>query len=156
YVEGVVVDGTTPRKEFDGLTIEGDERNRKKVVLEGKSASGEVGAALNGVEAVGVDGLVLRSMWARNYRSSGFFVHAAGEGGPRCVGYTMENLLASSNRSYGLFAKNCLGGKMVNSAGYRQGVSGFSVGETPCDSAAWTDHGANPAPCQRKPRWTLL
>jgi hypothetical protein len=156
YVEGVVVDGTERRKDFDGLTIEGTKKDRKKVILEGKNAKGELGAAQNGIEAISVDGIVLRNMWARNYQSNGFFVHASREEGQHCVGYTMDNLLASGNRSYGLFAKNCFGGKMVNSAGYRQGDSAFYVGETPCDSKSWTDHGTNPAPCQRKPQWTLL
>ncbi|MBS1880312.1 MAG: hypothetical protein JST31_12420, partial [Actinobacteria bacterium] len=156
YVEGVLVDGTEPRESFDGLTIEGTKKDRKKVILEGKNAKGELGAAQNGIEAVSVDGLVLRNMWARNYQSNGFFIHASREEGQHCVGYTMDNLLASGNRSYGLFAKNCFGGKMINSAGYHQGDSGFYVGETPCDSQKWTDHGTNPAPCQKKPQWTLL
>jgi hypothetical protein len=156
YVEGVVVDGTKRRMDFDGLTIEGTERHRKRVILEGRNAKGELGAAQNGIEAISVDGIALRNMWARNYRSNGFFVHASNGEGQHCVGYTMDNLLASGNRSYGLFAKNCYGGKMVNSAGYREGDSAFYVGETPCDNRNWTDHGSNPAPCQKKPQWTLL
>lgn len=158
YVEGVVVDGTLKKKNFDGLTIEGAKKDRKKTILEGKNARGELGAAQNGVEAISVSGLVLKNMWARNYESNGFFIHAANEPGQRCVGYTMDNLLASGNRSYGLFAKNCFGGKMINSAGYRQGDSAFYVGETPCDSRAWTNHGIAPppAPCQAEPQWTLL
>ncbi|HET7417632.1 MAG TPA: hypothetical protein VFJ61_08420 [Solirubrobacterales bacterium] len=158
YVEGVVVDGTQKRKSFDGLRIEGVKKNRRKVILEGKNAKGELGAAQNGIEAVSVDGIVLRNMWARNYQSNGFFVHAANEGGQRCDGYTMDNLLASGNRSYGLFAKNCFGGKMVDSAAFHHGDGGFYVGETPCDSKSWTNHGVAPppAPCQRKPKWTLL
>jgi hypothetical protein len=156
YVEGVVVDGTKRRKDFNDLTIEGTKKNRKKTILEGKNAKGELGAAQNGIEAISVDGIVLRNMWARNYQSNGFFVHASREGGQHCVGYTMDNLLASDNRSYGLFAKNCYGGKMVNSSGYHQGDSAFYVGETPCDNRSWTDHGPAPAPCQKKPQWTLL
>jgi hypothetical protein len=158
YVEGVVVDGTLKRKEFDGLVIEGTKMNRRKVVLEGRNAKGELGAAQNGIEAISVDGLVLRNMWARNYQSNGFFVHSSGAGGQHCDGYVMDNLLASANRSYGLFAKGCLGGKMVNSAGFHHGDAGFYVGETPCDSKAWTNHGVAPPPkpCQRKPKWTLL
>jgi hypothetical protein len=155
YVEGVVIDGTARKKNFDGLTIEGTKVNRKKAILEGKNAKGELGAAQNGIEAISVDGLVLRNMWARNYQSNGFFVHASREEGQHCDGYTMDNLLASDNRSYGLFAKNCLGGKMINSAGYHQGDSAFYVGETPCDSKKWTVHGT-PVPCQKKPQWTLL
>src|SRR5882757_2111039 len=156
YVEGVVVDGTERKKDFDGLVIEGTKKDRKRTVLEGKNAKGELGAAQNGVEAISVDGLVLKNMWARNYESNGFFIHASSEEGQHCVGYTMDNLLASGNRSYGLFAKNCYGGKMVNSAGYHQGDSAFYVGETPCDNRSWTDHGPSPAPCQKKPKWTLL
>jgi hypothetical protein len=158
YVEGVVVDGTLRKKDFDGLTIEGTKKSRRKVVLEGKNAKGELGAAQNGIEAISVDGLVIRNMWARNYQSNGFFIHASGEGGQHCDGYVMDNLLASGNRSYGLFAKNCLGGKMVNSAGFHHGDAGFYVGETPCDKRNWTNHGTAPppAPCQKKPKWTLL
>ncbi|HEV7563555.1 MAG TPA: hypothetical protein VGO24_08630 [Solirubrobacterales bacterium] len=158
YVEGVIVDGTLKKKSFDDLTIEGTKKNRKETVLEGKNAKGELGAAQNGIEAISVDGLVLKNMWARNYQSNGFFVHASNEGGQHCDGYTMDNLLTSDNRSYGLFAKNCFGGKMINSAGYRHGDSAFYVGETPCDSRAWTNHGVTPPPkpCQRKPKWTLL
>jgi len=158
YVEGVVLDGTQRKKSFDDLVIKGAKKDRKKVVLEGKNAKGELGAAQNGIEAISVDGLVLENMWARNYQSNGFFIHAANEGGQHCDGYKMNNLLTSANRSYGLFAKNCFGGKMTNSAGYHHGDSAFYVGETPCDSKAWTNHGVAPPPkpCQRKPKWTLL
>jgi hypothetical protein len=156
YVEGVVVDGTASKKDFDGLTIEGTKKNRKKAILEGKNAKGELGAAQNGIEAISVDGLVLKNLWARNYQSNGFFVHASREEGEHCDGYTMDNLLASDNRSYGLFAKNCYGGKMVNSAGSHQGDAAFYVGETPCDKQNWTVHGTAPVACQKKPKWTLL
>jgi parallel beta-helix repeat protein len=154
YVEGVVVDGTERRRRYDGMTIEGTKRDPKRVVLEGRGAKGELGAAQNGIEAVGVGGLVLKNMWARNYASNGFFVHAADEEGGHCNGYTMSNLRASGNRSYGLVARSCLGGRMADSVGYHQGASAFSVGETPCDSDRWNVYGA--APCQRKPQWTLL
>jgi len=156
YVEGVVVDGTLAGKDFDGLTIEGTKKNRRKAILEGRGAKGELGAAQNGIEAIDVDGLVLRNMWARNYKANGFFVHASASSGQRCNGFTMDNLLASNNRSYGLFAKGCLGGKMTDSAAFRHGDSGFYIGETPCDRRNWTNHGAAPQPCQRKPEWTLL
>jgi hypothetical protein len=158
YVEGVVLDGTLKKKNFDGLTIEGTKKSRKKTVLEGKNAKGELGAAQNGIEAIDVDGLVLRNMWARNYQSNGFFVHADASSGQSCDDYVMDNLLTSANRSYGLFAKGCKGGKMINSAGYHHGDSAFYVGETPCDSKNWTNHGVvpPPKPCQKKPNWTLL
>jgi len=158
YVEGVVLDGSLRKKSFDGLTIEGTKKDRKKAVLEGRNAKGELGAAQNGIEAIDVDGVVIRNLWARNYQSNGFFIHADAAAGQSCDDYVMDNLLASKNRSYGLFAKGCEGGKMLSSAGYHHGDSAFYVGETPCDSAAWTNHGVVPAPkpCQRKPSWTLL
>lgn len=158
YVEGVVLDGTLKRKNFDGLEIKGAKKSRRKTILEGKNAKGELGPAQNGIEAIDVDGLVMRNMWARNYQSNGFFVHADVASGQRCNGYTMDNLLASANRSYGLFAKGCLGGKMINSVGFHHGDSAFYVGETPCDSKTWTNHGIAPPPkpCQAKPKWTLL
>ncbi len=43
YVEGVVLDGTQRKKSFDDLTIKGTKKDRKKVVLEGKNAKGELG-----------------------------------------------------------------------------------------------------------------
>ncbi|HEX6752025.1 MAG TPA: hypothetical protein VF093_00360 [Solirubrobacterales bacterium] len=156
YVEGVVLDGRLRKKEFDGLKIVGLKKDPHKQVLEGKNAKGELGPAQNGIEAVDVNGLVIRNLWARNYESNGFFIHAATQAGQECDGYKMENLLASGNRSYGLFAKGCLGGKMLHSSGWRHGDSAFYVGETPCDTTTWTNHGDAPAPCQAKPKWTVL
>ena len=154
YVEGVVLDGSRKKKDYDGLIIAGTNKNPRKTILEGHNAKGELGPAQNGIEAVDVDGLVIRNMWARNYESNGFFVHAAVTSGQHCNGYAMENLVASDNRSYGLFAKGCLGGKMVNSTGFRQGDSAYYVGETPCDKTSWNVH--EETACQAKPKWTLL
>jgi hypothetical protein len=156
YVEGVVLDGTKKKKDYDGLTIMGTKSNPRKTILEGKNAKGELGPAQNGVEAISVSGVVLKNMWARNYESNGFFVHADTGSGQRCVGYTMNNLLASGNRSYGLFAKGCFGGKMINSAGFHQGDSAFYVGETPCEKSDFTVHGLEPRACQKTPQWTTL
>jgi parallel beta-helix repeat protein len=156
YVEGVILDGSKKKKDFDDLTIMGIKKDPKKTILEGKNAKGPLGPAQNGIEAVDVNGVVLKNMWARNYESNGFFVHAATQSGQHCDGYTMNNLIASDNRSYGLFAKGCLGGKMLNSTGFRQGDSAFYIGETPCDSTTWTNHGTAPAPCQAKPKWSVL
>ena len=44
-------------------------------------------------------------------------------------------------RAYGLFAFDCIGGKMKNSVGYGQGDSAYYVGDTPP---------------QTNPKWTLL
>jgi hypothetical protein len=152
YVEGVVLDGLEQRRRFDGMTIEGTRAERTRTILEGRSAAGRPAAAQNGIEAIGVDGIVIRDIWARNFESAGFFVHADA-GGP-CVGYTMINLLASGNHASGLAAQGCLGGKMIDSAAYRQGAAGFAIGETPCDARSWSVLGGEP--CQRAPQYTLL
>src|SRR6476619_4650682 len=50
YVEGVVIDGTKKKKNYDGLTIKGTKNNPRKTILEGKNAKGELGPAQNGIE----------------------------------------------------------------------------------------------------------
>ena len=119
YKEGVVVSG----KKHDGLTIQGTKKNPKKVVLEGKDKFN------NGIEGDRVNGLRVLNMTAQNYTANGFFFH--GEGSKPCDGYLMKNLVASFNRAYGLFAFNCIGGRMTKSTGFGQGDSAFYVGETP-------------------------
>jgi hypothetical protein len=156
YPEGVVVDGTLKHKRFDGLTIEGTRENPRRVLLDGGRARRGPAAAQNGIEAIGVEGIVLRNMWARDYPSSGFLLRAPGRGTRPCETYRMENLFASGNGSYGLSAEGCLGGRMVESVAYRQGDAAFHVGETPCDRKTWSDHGVGPRRCQREARWTLL
>jgi hypothetical protein len=156
YVEGVVIDGTKKKKDYDGLTIKGTNSNPRKTILEGKNAKGELGPAQNGIEAIDVDGLVLKNMWARHYESNGFFVHADVGSGQHCADYVMNNLVASENRSYGLFAKGCFGGKMINSVGFRHGDSAYYVGETPCDKANYSVRDPENRPCQKQPKETLL
>ncbi len=154
YAEGVVLDAGRRRRRYRGMTIEGTTEDPRRVILEGGGSRGASGAAQNGIEAIGVDGLVLRSIWARGYPANGFFVHSAREGARPCGGYTMDNLLVSGNGSHGLFAQGCSGGRMTDSAAYRQGDSAFAVAETPCDDPHWNAYGGRP--CQSKPRWTLL
>jgi hypothetical protein len=154
YVEGAVLDGTERKKRFDGMTIEGTKPQRTRTILEGRNASGQLAAAQDGIEAIDVDGLVIKNLWARNFESAGFLIAAGTGGGRHCVDYTMDNLLASGNRSSGLAAEGCLGGKMIDSAAYREGVAGFAVGATPCDATNWSVLGGEP--CERIPQYTLL
>jgi parallel beta-helix repeat protein len=53
----------------------------------------------------------------------------------------MKNLVASFNRSYGLFAFDCIGGRITKSVGKGHGDSAFYIGATPF---------------QDKPKWTSL
>jgi hypothetical protein len=123
YVEGVIVKGHGK----DGLHIIGTGASPTKVILEGKGAKGPGGAAQNAIEGDGVDNLDIENMWARNYAANGFFVHD-------CNGYLMKNLVASFEHAYGLFAFNCIGGRMTQSTGYGMSDSAFYVGETPVQS----------------------
>jgi hypothetical protein len=136
YKEGVRVVGS----KHDGLTIKGTGKNPKKVILEGKNAKDPDGQpANNGVETDGVDNVTVENFWARNYLANGIFIHG-NETGP-CKGYLMKNMRVSFNRAYGLFAFNCIGGKMSKSVGYGHGDSAYYVGETPAQS---------------NPKWTTL
>ena len=119
YKESVLVAG----KKHDGLTIQGTKKNPAKVVLEGKNKFN------NGIEGDRVDGLRILNLTVRNYTANGVFLH--GEGSKPCDGWLMKNLVAAFNRSYGLFAFNCIGGRMTQSVGYGHGDSAFYIGETP-------------------------
>jgi hypothetical protein len=130
YVEGVLIDG----HKYDGLTITGTHKNAKKVILEGKNAKGEGGPAQNGIEATNVDDLTLKNMWARNYAANGFLVRDSDpDVGSTidCNDYLMKNLYASFNRSYGMYAFQCAGGRITKSVGWGHGDSAFYIGGTP-------------------------
>jgi hypothetical protein len=142
YKEGVIVRG----HKYDKLTIRGTKKNAKKVKLQGKNAKVKVRAsakvlAQNGIEGINVNGLKLQNMWAKNYATNGFFIHA--DPGKKCKGFLMKNLVASKNRSYGMFAKHCIGGRITKSEAWGHGDSAFYIGETPPQSnPKWTslDH----------------
>jgi hypothetical protein len=126
YVEGVIVKG----HKHDGLTIKGTKKNAKRVVLDGKNAHDDDGnLAQNAIEGINVEGLRIMNLWARNYAANGIFVRGTKKG--ECRDYLMKNLRASFNRAYGLFAFDCIGGRMTKSVGYGHGDSAFYVGATP-------------------------
>ena len=174
------LDGRDQKYNYDGLTIMGVRNNLKpaatrdqaeQVVLDGQDQVN------NAIEARSVDNVRLLNMYARNYTINSFFVWAAISPVERCEGYLMKNLLSSDTGSYGLYGRNCFGGKMVDSVGWNHGDSAFYVGETPCDSATWSNrkydpirafegsgdqeggflgHEGNVPPCQKNPKWTIL
>jgi hypothetical protein len=142
YKEGVILEG----HKKDDVTIQGmkQKKNGKykkakanKVILEGKNAKNENGLAQNGIEGIDVNGLVVKNMWARNYATNGFFVRDsqpagdASNGKIDCNDYVFKNTIASDNRSYGVYAFGCAGGKMLKSEGYGHGDSAFYVGASP-------------------------
>ena len=177
YKEGILLHGLREGHDFDGLTIMGvtkarkPNRNSRAVILEGTDAKtiikGNPGwfpgdpesiPANNAMEIRSVDDIVLKNMWARNYANNTFFVVASNNpaDGERCDGYTMDNLTSSDTRSYGLFARNCYGGKMLNSEGWNHGDSAIYIGETPCDTDDWNNRNPANGPCQANPKWTLV
>jgi hypothetical protein len=131
YREGVVFSG----HKHDGVTIRGTKKNAKKVVLQGKRAKDPEGQpANNGIESIGTDGVKVKNLTVTNYLANG--IHFVD-----CNGYLAKNVRASFNRAYGIFAFNCVGGRMTKSVGWGQGDSAFYVGATPF---------------QDKPKWTRL
>jgi hypothetical protein len=168
YVEGVFLDGRNPSYNYNGLTIMGVTKAKKpakdasQVILEGQDAKtivdGTPQVANNAIEGRSIIGLVMKNMWARHYQNNTFFVWAGHDDGERCADYTMDNLISSDTRSYGFFARNCFGGLIENSDGYHHGDSALYIGETPCDSADWTNRtkAADRKPCQADPDWTVI
>jgi len=88
----------------------------------------------NGIEGTKVKGLRLLNFTVKDYAANGVFLH-------ECSDYLMKNLRAAFNRSYGLFAFDCTGGRITESIGYGHGDSAFYIGATPF---------------QNKPDWTSL
>lgn len=175
YKEGVLVHGKRSGHDFRNLTIMGVNkakkplRNARAVVFEGDGALTDLRSsplwrpgdattepAQNAIEGISTIGLKMKNMWARNYLNNTFFVHASNveADGEYCANYVMDNLVSSDTKAYGLFARNCFGGKILNSEGWGHGDSTVYIGETPCDSWDWTNKGDNPKPCQAKPNWT--
>jgi hypothetical protein len=137
YSEGVIVKG----HKHDGLTITGTGTDPQDVILDGKNAQTPNGLAQNGIEGVNVNSLTLEKMWARNYASNGFFLHDSQEEGGKtidCRNYLMNKLYASFNRAYGMYAFQCIGGRITKSTGWGHGDSAFYIGGTPIQ--------ANPKP----------
>lgn len=126
YKEAVLIDG----KSHNGLTIEGTKKNPSKVLLSGRSSFN------NGIEGANVNGLRLLNFTVKNYAANGVFLH-------ECNDFLMKNLVASFNRSYGLFAFDCKGGRITKSVGKGHGDSAFYIGATQFqDNPKWTsiDH----------------
>jgi len=137
YHEGVIFSG----HKYDKLIITGT-KSPKKTVLNGKNARIQGSPAQNAIDADNVDGLKIKKLWAKNYPTNGFFVHA--DPGDHCHGFAMVNDWTSFNGSYGQFAKHCTGGKITNGKMWGQGDSGIYIGETPPQkNPKWTDISNN-------------
>ena len=137
YVEGVLVKG--PKR--DGLRIVGTGKDPAAVVLEGKNAKTPDGSLANhGIEGDGADHLVIKNLKVTHYVANGVFLHGRSDTAKSaCHGFLMKNLIAAYNRSYGLFAFNCTGGRITRSVGYGHGDSAWYIGATPAAEEAEVD-----------------
>lgn len=180
YVEGVMMRGKTKGRDFNDLTIMGvtkkktPNKNAQAVILEGTNAKtirkgNDPGwkagldaptiPANNAIDAEDIDGLVLKNMWGRHYLNNTFFIWASNipEENSHCSDFVMDNLVSSDTRSYGLFSRNCFGGKFTNSEGWNHGDSALYIGETPCDSLDWNNREQpEKGACQKDPKWTIV
>ena len=150
YKEGVIVEG----RKYDDLTIQGMVQKKngtfkkakpKKVVLEGKNAKSDAGLAQNGIEAIDVTGITIKNLTAQNFATNGIFIRDSNptDGDTAadvdCRDYVVKNTFTKANRSYGVYAFGCGGGKMLKSTGILHGDSAFYVGATPpLDKPEWT------------------
>jgi hypothetical protein len=142
YKEGVILEG----HKKDDVTIQGmkQKKNGKfkkakadQVILEGKNATTPDGPAQNGIGVFDADGVKIKNLWARNYASNGIYLSDSAPAGPTsngkidCNDYLVKNTITSFNRSYGVYAFGCAGGKITKSEGYGHGDSAFYIGATP-------------------------
>jgi hypothetical protein len=125
-------------KKYNGLTITGTGEEPGDVILDGgceppefTTGEGCGSRGQNGIEAIKVSKLKLSNMTATHFPINGFYIHSVEGADDACNGYSMKNLVADFNRSYGLFALHCLGGKIQDSVGFGHGDSAIYIGETP-------------------------
>ena len=142
YFEAAQVKG----HKLDGLSIKGTGDQPGDVLLQGCGGQADPcgpkrgDVPQNGIEGLNVNGLSIENMQADDYAANGFFIHA--DPGKECIGFKMDNVIASYNNAYGMFAKHCIGGKITNSTGYGHGDSAIYIGETPSQNKKdrkWTD-----------------
>jgi Periplasmic copper-binding protein (NosD) len=118
YHEGVLIVGSR----YDGLKIIGDPKHPKRVLIEGKGLKG--GAAQNAILINNADDVTVDGFYARHYKANCFFA-------TNLEDYVLNHLVAENCGSYGVYAFNSKGGKMLNSEAYYNPDSGFYVGQTP-------------------------
>jgi hypothetical protein len=118
YREGVTISGR--KKAF--LTIVGNAKNPRKVVLEGKALKGV--KAQNAIQINGANHVTLNGLFARHYKGNGFFA-------VNVDGYKLTNLIAEQTGVYGIYAFNSKGGEMSNDEAYYNNDGGFYIGQTP-------------------------
>ncbi len=118
YHEGVQING----KRYDGLKLVGDPKHPNRVILNGKGV--RKGANQNAVIINNADDVTVEGFHARNYKANCFF-------STNNEDYVLNHLVAERCGSYGIYAFNSKGGKMINSEAYYNPDSGFYVGQTP-------------------------
>ena len=118
YREGVHIIG----KRYDGLKLVGDPKHPDRVIFNGKGLKN--GPNQNAVIVNNADDVTIEGFHARNYKANCFFA-------TNLQDYVLNHLVAERCGSYGIYAFNSKGGKMINSEAYYNPDSGFYVGQTP-------------------------
>ena len=113
YYEEVVVN-------VPSITIRGWDRNT--TIIDGEFERG------NGIQVVGVDGVVLENLTARNALLNGFYWATA-------EGYRASYLTAYNNGDYGIYAFDSVDGVIEHSYASGSPDAGFYIGQCyPCDA----------------------
>jgi Periplasmic copper-binding protein (NosD) len=118
YREGVHIIG----KRYDGFKLIGDPKHPDRVIINGKGLP--KGPNQNAVIVNAADDVTIEGFHARNYKANCFF-------STNNEDYVLNHLVAERCGSYGIYAFNSKGGKMINSEAYYNPDSGFYVGQTP-------------------------
>jgi hypothetical protein len=111
-----------------GLTIKNAPGTQPQIIGPGFKRK-SYGDGTNGIEAINLSHIKVKGLYVADWPLNGVYIHATP--GKDCVGFEMNHMTASFNRSYGLFALHCQGGRIVNSEAYGHGDSGIYIGETP-------------------------
>jgi len=120
YREGLILEGRAKAR----IRLIGNPRHPRRVVLEGKGIPRSKPTAQNAVLVNGADNVTIDGFYGRNFKGNGFFVSNA-------KGYTMRDLVAQNDGTYGIFAFNSIGGSISDCVAYWHRDAGFYIGQTP-------------------------
>jgi hypothetical protein len=142
YKEGVILEG----HKKDGVQILGMKQKKngkykkakpEKVVFDGTNATTPDGPAQNAIAFYDANNVVIKNLTAQKYAANGLYISDSAPDGELsngkidCNDYLVKNTITAFNRSYGVFAFGCAGGKITKSEGYGHGDSAFYIGGTP-------------------------
>ena len=123
YREGVRIKGASKSR----IRLIGNPKNPRRVIIEGKGLKPGNPGRGNAVEVNAANDVEINGFYGRNFVRNGFFISNA-------TGYTMTNLVAEHDGTYGIFAFNSIGGTISKSTAYWHNDGGYYIGQTPRQS----------------------